>query len=525
MAAVPAPFTWPEFKGPSSRVVKAPKTWQDEAILIPHECIRWWDKELREVLKTFDATPGNEWKIEALFTYIVDYFASCVHHHHDSEEKIYNPWIEAIIKRPVDKSIKPEHAELMKLLDHVATFKGKILSAPQSEKNTQVEEFKKSMEELFVLLENHLECEEKSYPEALYEAKVTEEEDGAKVGEVLMSMGMDGNMRFLPVVIYTMCEWKGPKEAFEFLATKVPPPVQEEFKKSWLKDFHENQLQVLAALKTDTPPPVPNALAAPFAWPQFKGPSSRVIKAPKTWQDEAILIPHECIRWWDQELREVLKTYDAAPGTEWKTKALFKYITEYYTACVHHHHDSEEKIYNPWIEAIIKRPVDKSIKPEHQELMKMLDLVASFKSKILSAPQAQKEVHVKEFKKTMEDLFELLENHLECEERSYPEALYEAKVSEEEDGAKVGEIFVSLGVDGNMRFLPVVIYTMCEWKGPKAAFEFLATKVPPPAQEELKKSWLQDFHNNQLKVLHALKTDEPLFEVQPGCQPVCCSVM
>jgi len=209
---------------------------------------------LKLCLKNFDAEPGNEWKTGVLFKFIKDYYGDCVHHHHDSEEQIYNPWLEGIIKRPVDTSIKPEHKELMAMLGGIGAYKDKILQAPIEERAKHVKAFKSTMNELFKLLDVHFECEEKSYPKALHEAKVTQEEEGAKVGEILQSIGLSGNKKFLPAVLYSMCEWKGQQAAFDFFAN-LPMPIQWMCKMSWINDFYHNQLMVLEALKTDTPPP------------------------------------------------------------------------------------------------------------------------------------------------------------------------------------------------------------------------------------------------------------------------------
>ena len=43
MPKAPKAFQWPEVANPqpSSRVISEPKDWRDEALLVPHEAIRW----------------------------------------------------------------------------------------------------------------------------------------------------------------------------------------------------------------------------------------------------------------------------------------------------------------------------------------------------------------------------------------------------------------------------------------------------------------------------------------------------
>ena len=46
MPKAPKAFQWPEVANPqpSSRVISEPKDWRDEALLVPHEAIRWWGR-------------------------------------------------------------------------------------------------------------------------------------------------------------------------------------------------------------------------------------------------------------------------------------------------------------------------------------------------------------------------------------------------------------------------------------------------------------------------------------------------
>lgn len=252
-------------------------------------------------------------------------------------------------------------------------------------------------------------------------------------------------------------------------------------------------------------------------WPAFTGPTSRIIKDPKDWCDGGILIPHETIRWWDKQILEALEVYDpiGKPDTAWKTDVLFNFLEQYYVACIHHHHDAEEKIYNPGIEAKGGKITDK-IKTDHEVLIKMLDAIPSYRAKVESA------AGVAEFKQHMKTMLTTMEDHLAEEEQDYPRVL-RAHLTEADEKALVEQIIQGLGLDGNKKFLPPLMYAMCMWKGEKEAFEWLEANPPPPIRMMFHQCWLSDFNENQLKPLMALKKDEFFSPEAPTCN--LCTIM
>ena len=56
-------ITWPMKTGTTSAGMKDPKNWRDEAILIPHEGLRWLDRQLLAMIDKFDphAQPSTAW--------------------------------------------------------------------------------------------------------------------------------------------------------------------------------------------------------------------------------------------------------------------------------------------------------------------------------------------------------------------------------------------------------------------------------------------------------------------------------
>lgn len=237
-------FEWPAYTGPSSRIIKKPKEWYDKGILVPHEVFRWWDKNILEILEVFDpiSQPDTEWKIDAFFNWLENYYVIGIHHHHETEEHIYNPAIEEKIGRPLEAGIKTDHETLLAMLEDLPTYRDPIAGGDKA----QLAEFKVKMKKFVTTMEDHLAMEEKFYPAVLKEA-FTQEEEAAVVQEIIGSLGLDGNKKMLPPVAYAMCMWDGEDGVMEFVAT-LPPPIRLLYNNSWIPDFYKNQLSVLDAL-------------------------------------------------------------------------------------------------------------------------------------------------------------------------------------------------------------------------------------------------------------------------------------
>merc|ERR1712232_481175 len=106
-------------------------------------------------------------------------------------------------------------------------------------------------------------------------------------------------------------------------------------------------------------------------------------------------------------------------------------------------------------------------------------------------------------------LVEFMEQHLAKEEADYVWELRAVMTD--------GQIIQGLGLEGNKKFLPAIVYAMCMWKGEEKTMEWLATNVPPPIQMLFKKCWIHDFYENQLRVLEALTKDEEFTPATPSC--------
>jgi len=244
---MPKEFEWPAFVGPTSSVIKKPSDWTDTGILVPHEAIRWYNKNVLEILDVFDpiGQPDTDWKIPVFFDWFDNYYYECIHHHHNAEEEIYNPGIEAKLGRPIEGNIKADHADLLQQLDKLKAFRSRLRSGDAKD----VEEFKSFFKDFISVMETHLAQEEEVYPEALKESGMTEAEEGEIIQQIIQGLGLAGNKKFLPPIMYAMCMWRGEQEAFGGFFSSIPPPIQFLFTNCWVADFYENQLQVLDALK------------------------------------------------------------------------------------------------------------------------------------------------------------------------------------------------------------------------------------------------------------------------------------
>jgi len=220
------------------------------------------------------------------------------------------------------------------------------------------------------------------------------------------------------------------------------------------------------------------------------------------WSKETLLVPHEAFRWIDENLKDAIQHYK---GESWQTKLLFDYLENYYIHCVHHHHVAEEKIYNP---IIVKKIGEfeglNTIGPDHKKICAILDDLPSFRNPCTNKdPDA-----IKMFKATLLELLNLLNKHFEEEERFYPPAVFKAFPEESEHDVIVNKIIEDLGLEGNKKYLPVIMYAMYRWAGPDYVDDFIS-KLPAPVVFLLNYFWIPDFEKNQLGPLSLLASNSP----------------
>lgn len=254
-----APFDWPAYSGPTSTArnisSKDPATfdWADRGLLIPHEAIRWYHREMRALLPTFDPdTEGNEWMTDLFFDFWDTYYYENIHHHHESEENIYNPGLQKALDAKgiawEGAWITPDHSKLMAMMDEVGTYREKIHSGEAG----AVKGLKTLLTDFMDGMDAHISQEEVFFPDVLRKG-MTEQEEMVLVDQIIQSLGLDGNKKMLPVIYYNMCMWWGAEGVAAF-SGPIPPPIKWLCGTFWLSDFNENQLNVLKALQTAVPP-------------------------------------------------------------------------------------------------------------------------------------------------------------------------------------------------------------------------------------------------------------------------------
>eukprot|EP00931_Biecheleriopsis_adriatica_P008462 TRINITY_DN109647_c0_g1_i1.p1 TRINITY_DN109647_c0_g1~~TRINITY_DN109647_c0_g1_i1.p1 ORF type:complete len:256 (-),score=53.52 TRINITY_DN109647_c0_g1_i1:336-1103(-) len=201
--------------------------------------------------------------------------------------------------------------------------------------------------------------------------------------------------------------------------------------------------------------------AAPFDWPECIGPSSEVVREPQDWADSGILIPHETLRWYHEQMSRVIDSWEPLkPGNEWMIDAFFDWLDKYFIPNVHHHHDAEEKIYMPGIkkayEAKGLKWDEDWVGGEHEQLMKILEGFKPFRQRIKSGDLAS----VEEFKTYTREYITTMNAHLKREEEFIPKTL-RACMTEGDEAKLVQKILASLGINDHKAFLPAILYAMC----------------------------------------------------------------
>jgi len=252
---------------------------------------------------------------------------------------------------------------------------------------------------------------------------------------------------------------------------------------------------------------VPSATASTASTEEVRcGPTSRVIRNPQCWQDEGILVPHEAFRWYFRNFRSVLPRLTTA-----QAPAFYKLLESYFFVCLEHHHHAEEELYNPMIEAK-GATLPAKITADHEEILRYVAEVRALRS----AVEAGDEAALAKLKTTFLEFMTDTEDHLAEEEEIYPQLLRDY-VTQEEERACVDKIIQSLGLGGNMAFLPVIVHAMTLWKG-EAEAEGFVEALPPPIKLLYRSFWKPDFERNQLGVLRALERGEvPISPALFGC--------
>ncbi|CAE8606224.1 unnamed protein product [Polarella glacialis] len=97
-------------------------------------------------------------------------------------------------------------------------------------------------------MHQHLAEEEEVIPKLLGEGGFTQEKEGAAVGQIIESLGLDGNKKSLPVMLHGLKLWAGEERAEAFVAEHLPLPIRLLYRTFWSADFQHRHLGLVASL-------------------------------------------------------------------------------------------------------------------------------------------------------------------------------------------------------------------------------------------------------------------------------------
>jgi len=225
-------------------VHKNPQGWEEEGILFPHEGIRFLMQELSDAVTSMDPLPS--WKWEHLSTWYEDYFYTVVHHHHDAEEKIYLPWIQAHVSVP--SKITASHPELMSAMDDLSSMLKKGACLPAAERAQHLSDVQQLLSAFVEDMQEHLAEEEEIIPKLIREAGLTQQDEVPVVGKIIEGLGLDGNKKALPPMLHAYAQWAGAEKAEAFVSANLPMPIQFLYRNFWTQDFHGRHQGLLSSI-------------------------------------------------------------------------------------------------------------------------------------------------------------------------------------------------------------------------------------------------------------------------------------
>jgi len=198
--------------------------------------------------------PLPSWKWDNVSTWYEEYLYSVVHHHHDAEEKIYLPWIQGRVSVPA--KISADHPGLMQKMDDLSAMLKKGAVTSVGERAELLADIQQVVVAFVEDMLEHLAEEEEIIPRLLREGGFTQDEEGAVVGQIIQSVGLDGNKKALPPMLHAYARWAGADQAELFVSTKLPLPIQLLYRNFWVHDFQNRHIGLLASLSegVDTNP-------------------------------------------------------------------------------------------------------------------------------------------------------------------------------------------------------------------------------------------------------------------------------
>jgi len=232
---------------------------------------------------------------------------------------------------------------------------------------------------------------------------------------------------------------------------------------------------------------------------------------PRDWADASLLVPHEALR---MEMNCMIKSVDKLSELSksnamqsWQVVYFCEWYLDVFAPFCHEHHDVEEEIYFPWLQTRAKIP-EKELSKEHEELVEMLDGLASVCNKVISKFGYGCKEEVEELRKRTHDLVIDMKEHMAEEERDIPPLA--KKVFTEADDKKIRNKIVRRSTPSDTRkFFPSILISISEWGTPEYLSQF-RKEIPGPVLHVMEKYYRPDFETN-IKP----KRDAPFFLEEP----------
>lgn len=215
----------------SSTVITEVRDWCVNGMLIPHEALRVMINPMTNM------KIDSQEKFEMFKTWYCSVFYEIVVHHHHIEEEIYFPWIAKKVAFGDDRATS-QHVELIEMMNNIKTKCG----------NNDMDGLSDMITKFARFMNEHLNEEEQMVPDMLRKSGYTPEEEQVVIGEIVKSLGPQGNALFLPIITHAMdlAGGYGPLNKEVFISG-LPPFVQEAFPQ-FEESFKKDNLGVIEAL-------------------------------------------------------------------------------------------------------------------------------------------------------------------------------------------------------------------------------------------------------------------------------------
>lgn len=229
--------------------LKKPNSREEKLLLFPHNGIRFLMDELLNAVRNMD--PCLDWKWENLNIWYDEYFYLMVIEHHDAEENIYSPWIQAALaKVEMKPNQREQHPAPMKVFDMISELIKAGMQADQSQKSSMQTHLCQAVEQMVDEMDKHLAEQEKIVPRLIKRAGCTRAEQEALVMETIQSLTFNSNRVTLPTMVHALKLSSGSEQAASFVQN-LPSEDRSLYTSSWARDFQSRHRCLIRSVHRD----------------------------------------------------------------------------------------------------------------------------------------------------------------------------------------------------------------------------------------------------------------------------------